>query len=105
MSPALVLPTITSGLDMHSMIIRGLDMHSMIIYGLDMHSMITHEGEHDNKLLDKGMSTQHTMLSFAEVAGKTPVTLFIRNTALAACYQLQLVCCFMPDSRCCAMMC
>ena len=81
-SPALVLPTITPG--------------------LDMHSMITHQGEHDDGLLGKGMSEQHTMLGFAEVI---PVTLFIRNTALAACYQLQLVCCFMPDSSCSAMMC
>ncbi|KAL0031892.1 hypothetical protein WJX79_003802 [Trebouxia sp. C0005] len=59
-SPALVLPTITPGLDthsviihrldMHSVIIHGLDMHSVIIRGLDMHSMIIHGGEHDHKL-------------------------------------------------------
>lgn len=68
-SPALVLPTITPGLDMHSVIHFGLDMHSMTIHGLDMHSTITHGGEHDDRLSGKGMSKQHSMLGLAESAG------------------------------------
>jgi len=52
-SPALVLPTITPG----------LDMRSMIIHALDIHSTITPEGEHDDRLSGKRMSRRHIVLN------------------------------------------
>ena len=59
-SPALVSPTITCGLDMHAMILHELDIHSTII----------HEGGHDDKLSGKRMSRQHTVLGFPQWQGK-----------------------------------
>ncbi len=85
-SPALVLPTITPG----------LDMRSMIIHALDIHSTITPEGEHGDRLSGKRMSRRHIVLSMAR---QTLITLSICSTVLVA-FAFNAACLLLHAGRC-----
>jgi len=81
-SPALVLPTITPGLEMHSKIIHGLDMHSMIIHGPDMLSVIIHGGEHDHKLSGKRVTCLCAYLYRSESNDRFQQQIYKQQTVL-----------------------